>query len=82
MHFFILTNHDIIFCMRKCCQFGSKPSRDNLAVLNGSARAGRSPNSASFKEFLLGRSKVQLNSEITMSKWIYEKIMRFLYEKI
>ena len=46
-------------------KFGAKPSRENLAVINGTARVGRSPNSTSFKdlnsstfkEFLLGRSK-------------------------
>jgi len=47
-------------CSNILDKFGSKPSRDNLAVLNGSTgtRVGRSPNSTSnFKDFLLGRSK-------------------------
>ena len=39
-------------------KIGSK-SRDSLTLSNGtSGRVGRSPNGSSFKEFLLGRSKV------------------------
>jgi len=41
-------------CSNILDKFGSKPTRDNLAVVNGS---NRSPASASFKDFLLGRSK-------------------------
>ena len=45
-------------CSNILDKFGSKPSRDNLAVVNGTARIGRSPNTASsFKDFLLGRPK-------------------------
>jgi len=44
-------------CSNILDKFGGKPSRDNLAVVNGTARIGRSPNSSSFKEFLLGRPK-------------------------
>ena len=40
-------------CSNILDKFGSKPTRDNLAVVNGS---NRSPASASFKDFLLGRS--------------------------
>ena len=39
-------------CSNILDKFGSKPTRDNLAVVNGS---NRSPASASFKDFLLGR---------------------------
>ena len=40
-------------CSNILDKFGSKPTRDNLAVVNG-----RSPaSSSSFKDFLLGRSK-------------------------
>jgi len=41
-------------CSNILDKFGSKPTRDNLAVVNGS---NRSPASANFKDFLLGRSK-------------------------
>jgi len=45
-------------CSNILDKFGSKPSRDNLAVVNGTARIGRSPNTtSSFKDFLLGRPK-------------------------
>jgi len=44
-------------CSNILDKFGSKPSRDNLAVVNGSARNGQSPNSGTFKDFLLGRPK-------------------------
>jgi len=45
-------------CSNILDKFGSKPTRDNLAVVNGSARVGRSPNASnSFKDFLLGRPK-------------------------
>jgi len=45
-------------CSNILDKFGSKPSRDNMAVVNGTARVGRSPNTnSSFKEFLLGRPK-------------------------
>jgi hypothetical protein len=52
-------------CSNILDKFGAKPTRDNLAVLNGSAGttsglAGGtsvSASSASLKEFLLGRSK-------------------------
>ena len=39
-------------CSNILDKFGSKPTRENLAVVNGS---NRSPASASFKDFLLGR---------------------------
>ena len=40
-------------CSNILDKFGSKPSRDNLAVVNGTARIGRSPNTtSSFKDFL------------------------------
>jgi len=44
-------------CSNILDKFGSKPSRDNLAVVNGSARIGQSPNNSTFKDFLLGRPK-------------------------
>ena len=46
-------------CSNILDKFGSKPTRDNLAVVNGSARSPAASNgsSASLKEFLLGRSK-------------------------
>jgi hypothetical protein len=46
-------------CSNILDKFGSKPTRDNLAVVNGSVRSpnGSSSSSASLKEFLLGRSK-------------------------
>lgn len=44
-------------CSNILDKFGGKPSRDNLAVVNGTARIGRSPNGSSFKDFLLGRPK-------------------------
>ena len=43
-------------CSNILDKFGAKPTRDNLAVLNGSAAVSGS-GSASLKEFLLGRSK-------------------------
>jgi hypothetical protein len=52
-------------CSNILDKFGAKPTRDNLAVLNGSAGVSSglaggtsgSASSASLKEFLLGRSK-------------------------
>jgi hypothetical protein len=53
-------------CSNILDKFGAKPTRDNLAVLNGSAgvtsglaggTSGSASSSASLKEFLLGRSK-------------------------
>jgi hypothetical protein len=44
-------------CSNILDKFGSKPTRDNLAVLNGSARSPSGSSSATLKEFLLGRSK-------------------------
>jgi len=42
-------------CSNILDKFGSKPSRDNLAVVNG--RSPVSSSTSSFKDFLLGRSK-------------------------
>jgi len=42
-------------CSNILDKFGSKPSRDNLAVVNG--RSPATGGSSSFKDFLLGRSK-------------------------
>jgi len=45
-------------CSNILDKFGTKPSRDNMAVVNGTARIGRSPaTNSSFKDFLLGRPK-------------------------
>jgi len=45
-------------CSNILDKFGTKPTRDNMAVVNGTARVGRSPNgNSSFKDFLLGRPK-------------------------
>jgi len=45
-------------CSNILDKFGGKPSRDNMAVVNGTARIGRSPaTNSSFKDFLLGRPK-------------------------
>ena len=44
-------------CSNILDKFGSKPTRDNLAVVNGRSPAASSSSSSTFKDFLLGRSR-------------------------